>query len=184
MTDPSHISGRILEALRSIIRNELPQLTYLGEWEYSVFAISADGSTADLTSALPTIPLGNLNAVPLAPGLLGESVHLAVGTTVRVRFVNADPSRPEIVGGNKPPVTSNVQATAELDLNAPIVKIAGGGPPVARYGDGVQVLLTDVMVAGLGLKAGGSAVVVGPMSPITVTVPGTVVTGSLRVSSG
>ena len=87
---------RLLAALRSIIREEFPQLTYLGVWDYVITAVG-DG-TVDCSPGVDTeIPIGDLTKVPIRTGVDGLTVTLPPATIGRhciVAFVNADPTRP------------------------------------------------------------------------------------------
>jgi hypothetical protein len=157
---------RLLAALREIIREEFPALTFLGVYEYVVQHSS--GSTADLAPTSTTIGLPDLPAVRLDPSILGEVVSGAkVGSVALVEFVNGDPTRPAVVSLSLPSSTATIDATGTLQLgpSARSVELAGGGAPVARQGDAVTVYL-PVTVACTG-TINGTIAFVG-----TLTFPG------------
>jgi hypothetical protein len=81
---------RNLAAERSLIRAELPELTFSGIYEYRVIESTPIG-----TSCLPTRtdmpPLQNIPGGPTLP------LVLLPGMMVLVAFVNQDPSRPFIL---------------------------------------------------------------------------------------
>lgn len=96
-------------------------LVYFAEWIYTVE--SASGGTASLRSTDPRLP--DLANIPLWQGTGGALAVPVVGSQVRVRFLNADRTKPIVTG---------------LDTNAPSsVAIAGGGPAVGRVGDSVAI---------------------------------------------
>ena len=115
-------ADRLLTAIRSIIRAELPQYTYLGLYEYAVQA--TDGTTIDCDPTDTTIPLPSLARVPLRSSIQGERAKPTVGSRCLIAFVNADPTRPICVSAD--PVAQTVQ-------------IAGGSLAAARVTDAVVV---------------------------------------------
>jgi hypothetical protein len=134
---PPNLYDRILAALKLIIRGELAELSYLAVYEYTVQAVTPvstpmgpscliDGSPADTTVSMPAIA-----NVPVCPGLLAEAVVATVGMLCRVRFVNGQPSRPEVCG-----FIGGVDASGAL---------FGTGSPAARVNDVISVAFPPVM---------------------------------------
>lgn len=110
---------RLRTDLRSIIRQEIAALTYMGVWEYTI--VAATSSTVDATPTNSSMPL--LTSVPMQPSLLGEVVTPTVGSKCRIWFVNGDPTRPECCGIVGTPVLS---------------KLSGGLLGAARMTDAIQ----------------------------------------------
>ncbi|GIM45966.1 hypothetical protein DNHGIG_15150 [Collibacillus ludicampi] len=77
------------------------------------------------------------------------------GIEVLVVFINGDQNRPVIVG----------RFPTENEEGTPLIELAGGGAPIARVGDMVQVT---------GVDSNGD----------TFTATGTITTGSTKVTSG
>lgn len=99
LTTPSAFD-RLLATLRQIIRNEVPQLTYAGKWDYTITGVNASDNTLNLDPGIDTtIPLGSLQHVPVRSSTSGETLIIpptAVGNHCLVEFVNMDPSRPVV----------------------------------------------------------------------------------------
>jgi hypothetical protein len=123
------ISDRLLAAFRALVRAELPQLTYMGIYAYSIR--SSDSSTISCDPVDSTIPLPSLAGVPLLPSVLGEGVTPPSEGACLVAFVNADPSRPVCISIDTPP------KAAEVGDGTTTLTLSGGGPGVARLGDTV-----------------------------------------------
>lgn len=137
-------------------------LVYFAEWIYTVD--SSDGKTASLRATDARLP--DLVDIPLWQGTGGALATPAVGSQVRVKFLNADRTKPIVSG---------------LDTNTPTaVAIAGGGPAVGRVGDPVTL---DGLGPGV-LKG----TVAGTVCTITATDINTakliIGAGSPRVTSG
>lgn len=157
MTQPAPLDDRLLSAFRALVRAELSRLTYLGVWTYTVQSVAADGSTADVQApVVDGFTLPDIGRCPVFPGLLGEQVKLKVGSKVRVRFANADPSQPEIIGTSDFPDSSQIGSSHAAQ-------------PVARLGDQVVVFLPPTMPV-VGTVSGspftGTITVVNPVTGV------------------
>lgn len=135
----------------------------------------------DLRPDDPRFP--QLVRVPLRVFLPGAYVRVKSGSRVLLGFEGGNPERPvaylweaggtvvvEITtaGGRKVRLDdeagkTTVQDPARVEIDAPVVALAGGGPPIARVGDQIQVV---------GVQPG----------PATVT--GVIISGSSKTSSG
>lgn len=145
------MSDRLSDAIRAIVRAELPELTFLGTYEYTVQRVRGARIDATPASDLPLPPLVDRE---LSPSTLAEVVSGAVvGSLARVQFVNGDPTRPEIVGLSAPSSTAAIDATDTIALgaHAEAVELAGGAAAVGRIGDMITVFLplTPVAVSGV-----------------------------------
>ena len=170
---------RLLTALRLIIRAEVPQFTFFATYEYSIQTVNGT-----MVSAAPidtTLGLPSIQNMPIFPSILAESVTgIAVGQTCFVWFVNADPTRPEVVSLGQISDTSTVDATGTLtlgDTSTPAVQFAGGSYPYARLGDQITVIVPipapPPTISGIingvipfpgtmsGLPAGGAGIITG-----------------------
>ena len=125
------VQDRLLAAWRALVRAELPTLTYCAIYEYVVQA--ADGKHVDAAPSDTTISLPPLSKVAIGTGLPGTTCQPTVGSRLAVGFLNADPSRPIVVG----------VFDSSTDALTPIIKIAGPLPTqaVARVGDAVGPFL-------------------------------------------
>lgn len=176
-------TDRLRRAFLSMVKAVAPQLLYLGTYEANVVASSAPATTqsqlggvtwvvscaftdAALVKILP--PLANITVWP-GP-VWGYSVP-AVGSLVRVGFVNGDPSKPAIVG---------------LDPSTPPTSVVVGplaaAHPVGRIGDAVTVTFTAADAALISAPSGPSG---GPCSAPggAFTLTGTITAGSPIVKS-
>jgi len=126
---PPNAFDRLLTNLRSIIRQEIPVLTYHGIYEYSVQSLA--GSTVNCDPVDTTIPLPSLANIELRPSLLGEVVTSPFfpGSRCLVAFVNGDPSRPFVMSILGTPasvaITAGFQVATEhvMTLEATVVLI-------------------------------------------------------------
>lgn len=114
---------RLLDHVRSIIRDELASLVFSGVWEYELAL--TEGDTVDLVSTDSRVP--NLTKIPLRSSVMGEKVTPAPGGKCLVAFVNSDPSRPVVLSIDGAPLVAEIGAT--------VTKIGNGAVPLAAAGD-------------------------------------------------
>lgn len=189
MSEPNAMD-RFLSAIRSMIRAELPNLAYLGTWEYSVVGVNADG-TVNATIVDPKAPFPSLNNIPVRSGPDGSTATPSMGRTCDVRFVNGDPSRPIIVGNQSVVKIATIDATDTVNVGPSVsnaVVLAGGDAPVARDGDAVAVYFgtPPAMLNVQGSFAVGSPTQSGSFSgTITMATPacGVITSGNPRVQA-
>lgn len=111
-TAPSSFD-RLLQSIRSIVRAELPTLTFSGIYEYSIQ--SSNGNTVNCDPIDTTIPLPSLPNVELRPSILGESVSSPPrASRCLVAFVNSDPTRPVILSIDTPPSSAAITAGSQV----------------------------------------------------------------------
>jgi hypothetical protein len=107
-------------------------LVYFAEWLYQVETVHPGSPvTYDLRSTDPRLP--DLQGIALWPGPSGASAQAVAGSQVRVRFANADRTRPMIVG-----LDPNAVDVVTAPANTSIV-LAGGGAAVGRVNDAVTI---------------------------------------------
>jgi hypothetical protein len=142
VTPPTSLD-RLLTAIRLIIRNEVPQNTYFGVYEYTIQNVT--GQTVDVRPTDTTLSLPSMNNLPIFPSVMAEAVTgLPVGSICLVRFVNADPSRPEVCSITSLSQTATIDATDTLTFGSTsttVVAIGGGSAPVARQGEQVATVV-------------------------------------------
>lgn len=145
-------TDRALGQIRELIRSELTEMHYCAEWEYAVAPrLPIDpgiSSKLDLMSTDTRMP--DLTSVPLAAGLVQSTP--AAGTRCRVRFVNADPGRPEVISlGDATEHVMTAEACSLLIYNvfSELFTLAGGGP---LLGVVLMPLLAPAIIAALGLQ--------------------------------
>jgi hypothetical protein len=89
-----------MQAIRAIIREELPRLSYIGLFQYNIQAVN--GSPPNVTiDALPTddsLGLPPLSNISCQPDLSGITSIPDDGINCVVAFLNADPTKPVVVG--------------------------------------------------------------------------------------
>jgi hypothetical protein len=145
------LADRLLTAIRAMIRAELPTLTFLGTYEYTITAVNGDG-TLDCTPTDPTIPLPAGNGWPMRSCVCGSTATPTVGNRCLVTFANGDPSRPIVVGNDPIVQVAVVDASEEVDIGntPPLVKIGssatsveiGPAPEFLAYGEPVVLAWT------------------------------------------
>jgi hypothetical protein len=81
-------------SFRKLVRAELPNLTFYGIYEYSVFFVFGGGVTARRTDS--TLPVPDVVQIPIRTGIPGASVTPTKDAKIYVMFANGDPSKPLI----------------------------------------------------------------------------------------
>ena len=127
-----------LLAWSKLIEQMRPFERYRGVWEYRVAFRSGD--RLDLQAATSRFGLPDLRAVRVRPGVAGCKASVQLGSLVLVAFVNADPSRPCVVGFDEP--ESPGFAPDRLDLvgeDDPLLTAHVTSGRVVRYGDTIYL---------------------------------------------
>lgn len=132
-------SSSFADAIRTVWRRIFPRVELQGLFSYTTVGPSQSGKH-DLRSSksrhLPDIKLADSW---LAPGF---SAELAAGTRVLVAFADGDPSTPVLVAAEpgSTPVSSALDATASIGIDAAAVDLGAALAPVVRYGDTVAIV--------------------------------------------
>lgn len=131
-------------ALRTLVREELSKLTYLGVYEYRVSGQSGDR----LTLRMPDKSLGlpDLSKVAMRPGIPGANATVRVGSAVIVQFVNGDPSRPMIVAFAAPDGDGFVSPLVSLDADS--IELGSAVAAVLNTAASMQVVVASGSSAG------------------------------------
>lgn len=127
---PPNMKDRLLTAIRRIILQENPNLTYAGLWEYTVASTNEDGSV-NATATDPTIPLPNMNSIPLASLTDGGVSAPSVGATFLVEFSNLSGCKYAGISASHVDVAT-IDATDAVNIGptAP-VNLGSGSPGMA-----------------------------------------------------
>lgn len=164
MTDIDRLKAVLEGVVTAAIERVIVQgdaLVYFAEWIYTVESVGS--GTASLRSTDPRLP--DLADIPLWQGTGGALATPIAGSQVRVRFLNADRTKPIVTG---------------LDTNTPTsVAVAGGGPAVARVGDGVKIPLVIITA-----PIGGGVCSIQTNILGGTDMPGSITSGSPKVTSG
>jgi hypothetical protein len=115
---------RLLQDVRSIIDSQVGTLAYAGAWTYTIAA-----GTPESASIVPKSgsPMPQLTSCKYMPGLVGEKVTPAPGSTCYVTFLDQDPGQPRIFAIEGAPLV--------YEQTAAISKIGAGLRPAAAMGD-------------------------------------------------
>lgn len=169
--DTPNVIDRLFSAFRSIIRAELPTLTYLAPCEYRVTATDGTSSSpASTVDCEPTDPKLALPALSKVPVRLPYGVTPPVGALCTVQFLNGDPSRPTVTNFADPMT---------------LMVFAGGTLPNARQGDMVAVAIANTSNVALNATMTAlAAQFVSPTGPCVWTPAGPPLTLYGLVSSG
>jgi hypothetical protein len=154
------LSDRILLALRGLIREELPQLTFFGLYEMLVQNVASDGTTADLAPTDPTLGLPSVVKVPLRLPLM--TATFTVGAKALVAFVNGDPTRPFVL-------TADLASALALGTSATSVTLSGGGLGALATATGMTQLRTVLGNLATGLGAVTTIAQVAALGPAMTT---------------
>lgn len=167
------VTDRLLLTLTAIVRHLTSELDYAREYGATVVSQNAD-LTLELRPDVAKLKVPG--RVPII-GLPGVKVKVARGARCLIGFEDGNPQKPRAR-------LFTADSLLEIDVGdaTALVKLAGGGAPIARLGDVVQVVL-PLMVAGpypVTLVPGGYAGVM----PVPIVAAGQVLTGSEKASSG
>lgn len=146
---------RLQEAIRLIVRAMVPELVFVGLWEYQVTSARLDESGRAVFDGVPVEAADLLPGAvgwALRPALPGATALPAVGSTVLVGFINADRARPFVLAYDATPGaapatipaadiggTTPVALAPALQTWAAAVTTATGVPPL-----GADVAATKV----------------------------------------
>lgn len=164
-------NSRLLAAWRSISEQLDPDRKFRGVWEYRI--VQQEGERLNLQPVRVSTGMPDLQRVYVRPGLPGCKATHKLGARVLVVFVDVDPARPAVL--NFEDAEGGGFLAIELDL-------AGGGAAVGRVGDTVHVTIDSSIATQIIAPAGtvgGPCTVTAP-----VTVSGTIISGSSKVTSG
>jgi hypothetical protein len=158
--DPPTGDDRLMAAFRALVGVELARLKYAGFFQYGITGSHGEppNVTLDCEPSDPGLGLPSLVKVPMQPGIDGITSKPESGIGCVVTFLNADPTRPVIVGVDS------------LGVN-----------PVARLGDQVTMFLpqpTPIVI---------TASIVGPFfgfASVANPITGQIVQGSGKVFTG
>jgi hypothetical protein len=145
-------ADRLLSSVRAIIRSVFPNYDFIGLYEYAIQGVSASG-IIDATPTDTTIPLPPLSGLTLRPSLVGENVVATVGTLCLVEFINADPSRPQVVSIGETIFEGTIDAidTVNVGPSASSVELGVAASPVSRQGDAAVIyfdVATPLLITG------------------------------------
>jgi hypothetical protein len=119
---PHGDGGQVDLALEAAIGRLFPWLRYArSPFEYRV--VTQDGELLNLQPVLASLGLDDLEGIAVRPGVAGVRADVALGSRVLVSFINADPSRPVVVGFED--ADSDGFAADRWDLSAGEVHIDG-----------------------------------------------------------
>lgn len=165
--------SRRLAALRAIAAQMDPDRNFRAVWEYRI--VTQDVERLNLQAVRVSTGMPDLQRVIVRPGVPGVKANYALGATVLVGFVNADPSRPVVLaftdaesGGFVPTLTM----------------LAGGGAAVGRVGDSVQVTIDATVAGKLTSSPSGGPLTITVADQPSFTVAGTITAGSSKVTCG
>jgi hypothetical protein len=94
-------TDRLTGIMRAVVRALIPKLAYYAQWEYVVTSQPSTGSgTVQVsgTASSPDAPIPTLASIDIWPDAGGTVAVPAVGSRVRVGFVDADARKPAIMG--------------------------------------------------------------------------------------
>lgn len=144
---------RTLRTLRALIRESLPELTFLGRYRYRV--VRQVGRRLDLQVVRKRSGLPDILLVPVHPGMAGLAAELTPGTIVLVEFIEGDPRLPIVThfaAEDEPgflPVELAIDATNKVRVGAAAgaVELGSAAAPVIRDGDTVSVGATAGVIS-------------------------------------
>lgn len=95
-------TDRLTGILRAVIQALIPKLAFWVQWEYTVTLAAPNTGTGTVqvsgTASSPDAPIHQIANIDIWPDAGGSVALPAVGSRVRVGFVDADGRKPAIVG--------------------------------------------------------------------------------------
>jgi hypothetical protein len=127
---------RLGASLSAIVRETvLARMTFLGVYEYTIASCAGGKLDARATPGAAAAGLpAQITSVTMRPSILGEAATWPPGSSCLIAFVNGDPTRPYVLGGDP----SSVPLTSTIDATAGVTIGNGDTRPIARLGDTVQ----------------------------------------------
>lgn len=145
-------TSRRLAAWARLLEQLDPCQRYRGVWEYRV--VTQEGERLNLQPVRVSLGMPDLLRVPVRPGVAGARADVALGSTVLVSFVNADPGRPVVVGFEAP--DGEGFAPTRLDLvGEDDTAVADPNGRVLRWGDIIQLNVAGPIASGPIRPVGG-----------------------------
>ncbi len=113
---------RIVQGLKEFVRAQFPNYDYQCLWEYRVAKVTQGPPVILDVQATPATAkkMPDLVGVTMWPGPSGCVCTPKLGASVRVGFVNADPTKPYVAGVDPAshPDVAMLPADVEIDLGA------------------------------------------------------------------
>lgn len=151
-------ASRVSGALAALIEQLMPDLRYYGSYEFRV--VSQDENRLNLQPTRAVFGLPELTRVPVRYGVPGWKSTVEQGSLAVVTFVNADPSRPAVVGFDDPsspgwiPASTTVSVSGALTVNTGDATVnASGDVDVTADGNAVVEATTIKLGAAAALAA-------------------------------
>jgi hypothetical protein len=143
---------RIRDAFAHAVRASSPRIRFYGIYEYRI-----EASEGGAISARPTddaIGLPEITDVSQSPGTCGSSATYLPGTTCTIMFVNGDPARPMVHGGDptQEPIALKIKARTNIELGD-IVQPIALAPATVTAVDAIAVAFGAVSTITLATKA-------------------------------
>lgn len=162
-------SGKLASIVRGIV-HRTTDLQLWGHYKYRVVRMLGDGRVdLQLVRAAPGLP--DVATVSQWPGIPGAAPQLTPSAEVLLAFIDGDPTQPIITHYSGQGGAGFVPAQLVLGGDA--------GPPAARSGDAVEVLLPPATFSGTVAGVGAvSGVIIWPAQKAI----GTITAGSAKVS--
>lgn len=154
-------AGRLAALLRGIVKRATDGQVQ-GKYRYRVVRMAVDGRV-ELQAVRRVVGLPDILPVSQWPGVAGVHAELTPGAVVLVEFIEGDRTLPIIT--HYPGKDGQGFAPVSLVIGGP------AGPPAARQGDSVEVLLPPAQFAGTinGLTATGIVSWLAPKADGTIT---------------
>lgn len=150
-------TSRLLSGLARIVAQLTARYRFAGAYSYRV--VSQDGDRLDLQPERSVTGMPWLQRVRprYFPGL---RVDHTLGSLVVVQFLDGDPARPVVTGGDDPESAAWLPETVRIDSDGD-VEVAGGIWPVLLNG---QTVTISGVQGGAGVT--GAQIFIGPVPPV------------------
>jgi len=161
---------RLTGLVRSIVQRVSEGALY-GVWRYRVVTMAGDGRV-ELQPVSKAAGMPELAPIAMMPGVAGVHAQLSKGAEVLVQFVDGERSQPVITHFAGKSGAGFVPVSLALG--------AASGPPAARQGDAVEIVLPPAVFSGSIRGAPASGVLTFPINKAVGVITG----GSTKVQVG
>lgn len=156
---PANLNDAFLASFRALVRSVIPELRYLGLFDYSITSVNGEAPsvTIDCEPVNSELGLPSPSQVPIQPSVSGITATPSVGMKCVLAFLDADPTKPYIVGfpslGALPLVRLGDQVKVFLPPTLPLQGTVSGSPFVGFAT--IANPLSGVVTQGSGKTKGG-----------------------------
>jgi len=141
--------SKLLDTIRSLVRETFPRYDYLGPRRYRVVRLSVDRLELQIVKAATGLP--DILPISMWPGVAGAWAKLSPGAEVLVQFIDSDPAQPIVTHYAPKGGVGFVPVEVSIDADD-WIKLGRAAAVVVREGD--TITLADGSTGTIVINAG------------------------------